>query len=83
MEEQAEVAVTEDPKALVEDWRQRLAAGEEPTREELRKVLSIIRLHRTVPASKPAAKRSTSSTPARAPSEILAGLRAQLTKPKE
>jgi hypothetical protein len=78
--EQPEVE-TEDPKLLVEDWRQRLAAGEEPSRDELRKVLSLIRLHRTVPAAKPAAKKSTA--PVRSPSDILAGLRAQLTKPKE
>jgi hypothetical protein len=64
-EEQTEHSLLDD-KAMVSEWRQRLAAGEEPTREEIRKVLATIRTRRTIPISakeKPTKAASAARTP--------------------
>lgn len=68
-EEQTEHSLLDD-KAMVSEWRQRLAAGEEPTREEIRKVLATIRTRRTIPVSAKEKPAKAAASPARTPEQL-------------
>jgi hypothetical protein len=65
-----EDAPVQDPKALVAEWRARLAAGEIIPDSELAQALALIRRSRLIPATKVKAEKSPKTTSVRTADEL-------------
>lgn len=73
MDQATNTAPALPPEQVVIQMRQRVLAGEQLSREEVRDVLTALRANRRA-AAEAAGKKSAAKAPARSPAELLAAL---------